>query len=311
MTAIFHLIVPFFCLASGISANKLIYMHIGPLIFTAFRMLISGIMLIGLLWWRTGKAGIKNLLERVWRDIAYLLIITCLTTLVQSLLKAYALANTLSSKVALIGSLDPFITAIICYLFWSEKLRWQQWLGIAIGFIGSTILIIGKTDNLYSEQLLGIVSYAEIAALASFILSRLGWMQIQKLLKHNRYTSEEINAITMTWGGIGGMIVATALEPMDWCSTIVWDWYLIGLCCYTIVIGNLVGYNLYAHALKRYSSPLIAIIGLTLPVQVYLFGVLFIGEPLYGNFIISLACISIALFLFYRHEGQFSRTLQR
>lgn len=296
------LLLPFFCLASGISANKLIYMQIGPLLFTAIRLLVSGLILTGILSWRGGRTALQDLGKRIYQDLPYLLIITCLTTLIQSLLKAYALANTLSSKVALIGSLDPFITALICYIFWQQKLRWQQWLGIGIGFIGSTILILGKTDSLYPDQLLGMISYAEIAALASIIMARLGWMQIQKLLKHNRYTSEEINAITMTLGGLGCLIVARSFEPLSWCQTITWHWQLLALCVYTILVGNLLGYNLYARALKRYSSPLIAIIGLTLPIQVYLFGVLFIGEPLYGNFVIALLCISVALVLFYSHE---------
>lgn len=296
------LVTPFFCLATGISANKMIYFHVGPMFFTAIRLLISGLLMTSFISYNSGKDGIKNLLKRVYHDLPYILVITCLTTLIQSLLKAYALANTLSSKVALIGSLDPFITALFCWMFWDQRLVWQQWLGITIGFCGSAILILGKTDLMYPEQLFGLVSYAELAALASFMMSRLGWMQIQKLLKHNRYTSEEINAITQTLGGLGSLFVVRALEPASWCTPINWTWELVGLIFYTIIIGNVLGYNLYGKALKKFSSPLVSIVGLLIPIIVYIIGVLFIGEPMYGNFLVSLGCIAIALALFYSHE---------
>ena len=86
------------------------------------------------------------------------------------------------SKVALIGSLDPFLTAIYAYFLWHEKLTRKKLIGILIGFTGSLVLIISHSAA-DMHELWGPLSLAELAAFGSVCISRFGWIKIQQLLK--------------------------------------------------------------------------------------------------------------------------------
>ena len=54
---------------------------------------------------------------------------------------------------------------------------------------------------------------------------------------------------------------------------------------YTIVIGNVIGYTMYAHFLKRHTATFVSLAGFSVPLYVYLFSNILLGEPLSLNFL--------------------------
>src|SRR5581483_2603036 len=99
-------------IASGISTNKVLLHYLPPTLFVGMRMLLAGLVLLAFIY----RSSERMRWRYIKHDIVLLTLIAGLTTFIPSVLKAYALKNMFSGKVALLGSLDPFITALYAYL---------------------------------------------------------------------------------------------------------------------------------------------------------------------------------------------------
>ena len=287
-------ILPFFFLASGMTANKLILKSWSPGFLVAIRMLSAGVILLSIALFK----GKNDFIQRIKKQWLYLLLLSSFAAYIPALLKAYAFKHTLSSKVALINSLDPFLTALYMYVLFSERLTWKKWCGILLGFTGSLVIIF-STSAADANELLGI-SMGELAAFGTVIISRYGWIKIQQLLKSQAFSVKEINGITMFCAGIYSLIGTLVFTPEAFKASL--DLYNLSLLAYTIVGGNLIGYTLYSQLLKKHSAIFVALAGMTTPLFVYIFGWLVVGEKLYPSFWISSAITFAGLLLFYRDE---------
>ena len=288
-------IAPFFFLATGVTANKLILKTWNPGLLVGIRMIISGIALLSVALYKQGF----NFLHRFGKQWYYLLFLAALATFLPAILKAYALKNTLSSKVALIGSLDPFLTAIYMYFLFHEQLNTKKWLGILLGFTGSIVLILTHNSaNTY--ELFGRFSLAEFAALGSVCISRYGWIKVQQLLKAGTFNVKEINGICMFFAGIYSLTSTLIFTPAAFAAST--DLKTLAILGYTIVGGNIIGYSLYSKLLKHHSATFVALAGFTMPIFIYILGWLVAGEPLYPSFILASAITFTGLLIFYQAE---------
>lgn len=281
-------LVAFALLASAITANKIVLCVIPATFFVALRMLAAGILLIGYHWYTATLAPFNQ----IKKDILNLMAIAAAVTFITSFLKAYALRGMISSKAALIGSLDPFVTACYTYLLFNEKYSSRQWLGIVLGFIGAVIVLL---QNCPGAGWLSI-SYPELAAFAAVCISRFGWIEAQKLLKKDAYSPSNLNGLLMIIGGIYALISAFYLSEIT--TALHWSWPVIIALAYTIIIGNVVAYSLYGYLLKRHSAMYVSLAGLLIPLFVHFFGPIVIGEPLSAVFFVALGCMFVGLWLF-------------
>lgn len=288
-------IIPFFFLASGVTANKIILETWDPWFLVGIRMIIAGSILLAIALYKKRS----NFLDRFKKHLPYLLLLALFATFVPALLKAFALKHTYSSKVALIGSLDPFLTALYSYFLFHEKLSLKKWIGILLGFIGTTVIIISHSAADIHE-LFGPVSLAELAALGSVSISRYGWIKVQQLLKSGLFNVKELNGTTMFFAGIYALLFTLIYTPTAFFTS--WTLPSSTLLIYTIIGGNLIGYTLYSHLLRKHSATFVALAGFSMPLFVYLFGWFFIGEKLYPSFIWSALITFIGLIIFYQEE---------
>ena len=185
-------VIPFFFLATGVIANKFILGTWSPLVLVGVRMLPAGICLLAVAFYKQRSA----LWQRVKQQWPYLLLLASFATFFPAILKAYALKHTLSSRVALIGSLDPFLTALYSYILWHERLNNKKWLGILLGFIGTLVLVVIRTKN-GAQELFGLAGLAELAAFGSVCISSYGWIKVQQQLKSGAFNVKEINGLCM------------------------------------------------------------------------------------------------------------------
>ncbi len=292
----FDYIMPFFFLSTGVIANKLILRVWNPGFLVGIRMLISGTTLLVVALY----IGRKDFINRIKKyGIISLAILSLFSAFLPALLKAYALQNTYASKVMLIGSLDPFITALYSFLLWHEKLSKQKWFGILVAFLGSAILIISHSAADVHE-FLGPISLAELAALGSVCVSRYGWIKIQQILKTHTFSVKELNGLCMFFAGIYSLISTAIFTPMAFYAP--WQLSTIGYLLYTIIGGNVIGFTLYSHLLKKHSATFVAIAGFSMPLFVYFFGWFILGEKLYLSFILSAIITFIGMIIFYQNE---------
>ncbi len=310
-------------LASGISANKVILFALSPEFLVGIRMAAASVLLAGYVYAREGYILRWQVLKQFF---AGLIIIALCTTFFPSNLKAYALANMPSYKMAYFGTLDPFVAALYSYFWFHERLSWRQWLGIAIGFCGMLILLSSLSPMEEQLKAFAILSYPELAALAAVIISRLGWIQGQQLLKKEHITPLQFNVFTMGVSGIlclamvlmRGTYTVTPLsfadipllsmQPFISLSSMA---QLSVFLLYTTLIGNVLGYTLYGYALKRHSATFVALAGFLIPIFVQLIGWTLLGEPLSTLFFIACAVtfMGVALFFYDERSMQYKNKL--
>jgi drug/metabolite transporter (DMT)-like permease len=291
----FDFVLPFFFLASGVTANKLILYELSATLAVGIRMIVAGSILFTIACYQ--KKG--DFIRRVIKMLPYLILLASFATFIPATLKAYALKHTFSSKIALIGGLDPFITTLYSYIIWRERLSWKKWIGIIFGFAGSAMIIVSQSASLGNE-VLGPLSLAELAALGSVCVSRFGWIKIQQLLKSRTFNVKEINGLCMLIASFYAFASIFIFSPHD--LAVTWTWKLTALNAYTIVAGNLIGYSFYSYLLRKHSATLVSLSGFSMPIFVYIFGWLFAGEKLYYSFIPSACVTLVGLIIFYKDE---------
>ena len=290
----FYILLGFALLASAFTANKFILKEINPIFFVALRMTLSGLILIGYyLKKRSPHLRIKHLLK----DSKTILVICFCTTFIPSVLKAYALKYLISSEAVLIGSLDPFITAIYAYFLFSERITLRKFFGILIGFVSIILLLSSKHPILDEAIRYKIFSLPVLAAIGAVIVGRYGWILTQKLLQKHRYQPAEINGISMLGAGI--FAFATAFFTGDIVSiNSILNLKMMGLFSYTVIIGNIIAYTMVAYALKHNPVTLVSVLGFSVPIFSHFYGWLFLHEPLSWKFFIAVVCALIGFMIY-------------
>ena len=315
----FLLFGSFALLASGISANKILLYALTPEFLTGTRMTIAGILL-----------GVYTLVQerslghfsRLKGYIPLFALVVLFTTYFPSNLKAYALAHMPSSKMAFFGTLDPFVTALYSWAVFKERLSLEKCLGIFLGFLGMIILILGTTSSEHLGAFF-FFSYPELAAFWAIVLSRFGWIQAQILLKKEIVSPVHLNSIIMFLGGLLSLLAAlvrkqTYVKSLTATPLAFFSFFpgfsssdlIFFFLTYTIVIGNMVGYTLYAYALKRYSPLLVSLASFSVPLFVALLGWLFLGEQLSFAFFSACLVTFIGLMIFTYGERKKSKIIR-
>jgi len=290
---VFLLFLAYFLLASGFSANKVLLGWLPPTFFVGIRMLCAGLIMIIYNYRKTHRLRFSYFK----RDLLTIIGIALFTTYFPSLLKAYGLKGLPSSKAAMIGSCDPFVTAIYAYVLWKERLSLHQFLGIIIGFIGVMMLLTSGSLPEQSLHAWFIFSWPELAALGSVVVGRYGWILVRSLLKKERYKPTEVNGLSMLISGLLALATSLVVDPISSISIPSVPRFL-AFFSYTIVAGNIAGYGLYAYCLKKYRLTFVSLAGFSIPLFVTLIGWLFLGEQLSFLFLISAGTIFSGLLLF-------------
>lgn len=303
-------LIAFALLASAISANKILLYAMTPMMLVCIRMFVAGIIL--LIYTTRGSRPLHW--AQVRPHISMLAIITLCTTFVPSLLKAYALSHMASAKQAFFGTLDPFVTALLAYILLNERLSWKKWAGILLGFIGA-LMLIAQQD--FEFKAFSFVSFPELAALGAVVIGRYGWIMVQRFLKKEIFGPTQINTITMLLSGvISGIILLffhhvtlgtfegapfSILKSAPFmCMSFTAQ--LMFFLSYTILIGNVLAYNLYAHVLKKHSATFVSLMSFSVPLFVALYGRLFLSEMLTWHFFASCGVTFLGLLVFYFDE---------
>lgn len=287
----------FALIASAVVSNKILLTTFSfpSFLFVGLRMALSGALLLVYCIARKSPRLTQSQLKR---DIAPIALFAMATTFIPSVLKAFALSKISASKTTLLGSISPFVTAIYLYFLRHEKISRKQVLGIFFG-IASVVVMLStssKAEGLMGEFLQ--VSWPEMAAIGTVLISQYGWIRVQDELKRDFFAPDEMNGLLQFIGGVFSLIAAYCLgEFALFAESYSWQFYFTF--AYTIVIGNAIAYTIYTVLMKKYSATFIALSGLLVPFFVNMFGIMFGQEQLSVAFFIALALNFAGLRLFY------------
>lgn len=266
-----------------------------PLFLAGSRMLLAGGALIGYQYY-LGKSpfGIKK------EHISLFLQAIIIQVYVMYVCYTWSLQYITSGKSALIFALAPFITAVICYIVLSEKLTFKKLCGLTIGFLGflPTLMTGNATENLFGR--IGFLSWPEIGTIIAVTCYAYGWIISKKLMRLG-YSPFTINGISMLFGGVLIMFTSPIIDCWTpWPFTQFWPFF--GYTLVLVIISNIISYNWYIFLLKKYSATFISFGGFTEPLFVAFYSWIFLGETVNWQFFVSLAIISLGLYIFYQEE---------
>lgn len=268
-----------------------------PFFLVGSRMFLAGLIMLAYQFFYNREKFIFNKVH-FWRILRLSLFNIYLT----NVFEFWGLKYLTSFKTCFIYSLSPFVSAILSYFMFSEKMSLKKWIGLIIGFTGFLpILIYGSSPTEEQAGSLFFLSWAEIAVMLAAISSVYGWILLKQLVQENDYSPFMANGLSMTLGGMMALTHSSFVETWD---PLPVTQFLPFLECalLLIAVSNLICYNLYGYLLKHYSATFISFAGFTTPLFTALFGWFFLGEVVTWPFYISTAIVFSGLYTFYQEE---------
>lgn len=284
-------------LASTFTIGKLVLHYVNPILFIGIRMTVAGLLLLGYAfifdrshwhynrnhWW-------------LWFKLTFFHIYCAF------ILEFIALKTVVSAKACLLYSISPFLTALFAYHASGERLTKNKWVGLWLGFMGLLPILITSAP----AEGVGFahISLAEILLLGSVVSAVYGWVLMKELLQSLYYSPVMANGLSMFFGGLAALLTSLFFEGMPSIAAQTghdMGMFLVYLLL-SIIIANIIFYNLYGYLLTRYSATFLSLSGSICPLFAALYGKLFLGESVSYPFFISLAAIGVGLYLFYKEE---------
>jgi len=283
--------------ASMFTISKVILGFSSPFFLVGTRMLAAGGLMI-LYQAIFSKGGFKIRQNDIW-SVAFLGFLAIYLT---NVCEFWGLQYLTSFKTCFIYSLSPFVSAILCYFLFKDKLTKKKCLGLAVGFIGFFPILMSQGGGEEISGHISFFSWAEIAVIVAAVSSVYGWILLGQLIKSG-YSPLTVNGWSMIFGGALALIHSAFVENWDPVPVAAGKyWSFIECTMLLMIISNFLAYNLYGHLLKRFSPPYLSFAGLTTPLFTVLFGWIFLGEVATAPFYISAAVVFSGLFLFHQEE---------
>jgi drug/metabolite transporter (DMT)-like permease len=204
-----------------------------------------------------------------------------------------------SARTCFIYSLSPFVSAILSYFIFKEKLTGTKWVGLTIGFAAFMPLFL-QGEGLQS-LLSGQISWPEASVATAAVLGCYGWILLRELVRTFNCSFFFANGFSMLLGGSIALIHSYLTENWD-PIPVTNPAAFFSLALVVMVISNFLAYNIYGYLLKKYTATFLSFAGFITPLFSALFGFLFLGETVTSSFWVSSSIVFFGLYLFSRDE---------
>lgn len=278
---------------ASIPVSKWLLSHIGAMWLTGLRMSLAGILLL------TYNRFQKSTFTLQWAHWWYYVQIIFFGIYVKYMLRYWGLSYMSASKMSFLLNISPCFAALFSYLAFREKLSLKQWIGLAIGFIGITPLLLITSP---AEQLVGeitVFSLPELAILFAVASHAYSIIIMRRLVRENNYSASMTNGIRMLGGGLLAAATAGIFEGPIVIDNPAPFFLWLGL---LVVVSNIICHNFYIHLLKYYSATFLAFTDFLAPFFTALYCWLFFNEQITWHYYVSGLVVFVGLFLFYQEE---------
>jgi drug/metabolite transporter (DMT)-like permease len=270
-----------------------------PVFFTAVRMTLAGILLLGYYLWRY-----KRFSERLKEAVVPLILFVITGIYITNVAEFWALQYVPAAKASFIYSISPFAAALFSYLMFQEKMTLGKLFGMAIGFVGFMLMIMHDAPGEVVYHSLGFLSWGEVALIAAAIATAYGWIIMRRKMIHGLLQPIEAIGISMLGGGVVCFVHSFITEQWN-PLPIKEPWHIpelslnIGI---AVICSSVLGYALYTMLLRKYTATFLSFAGFVEPLSAALFGWLFLGETISKYFVISFILVLCGLYIFYMEE---------
>lgn len=254
----------------------------------SLRMLFAAIALTPLLW-----KSLKSIKKHHWK---YLLLFGLLGNALPAIMFAKAQEHLTSSMAGVLNSTVPFFTLIVGLILYNQKTKWWNVLGIAIGFVGTLLIIL--SNNPEGMEFSSNFKYALLILLATLFYA----INVNML----KFNLSDLKSTEITSVGFA-MMFLPLLGYMLWktdFSIHIQDPETLSAIVYPIVLGVVgsAGAVLLFNQLIKMSSPLFASsVTYLIPLVALLWGILD-GEHFPLINILWVALVLVGVFLVNKKE---------
>lgn len=203
-----------------------------------------------------------------------------------------------SGVAAILVETMPFWFALLGWLYFRERLRRLVVGAIALGFVGTTLLIwpAGAGANRFDP-----------VGILFLLLAELGWAHgsIYSQRRAQLPTSALTASSIQMFAGAAVTVVEAVVsgEPARFQPEGISSASLLAL-AYLMIFGSMLAYTSYAWLLRNAPLSLVGTYAYVNPVVALALGTLFLGEPLSARTIISSAIILVAVAIIVTARGR-------
>lgn len=282
--------------------GKLTLEYAPPFFVTGTRMILAGTLLLIYQALFNRKALVLKK-----EHLLPLFVIGLTGVYLTNVLEFWGLQYLEAGRACFLYSFSPIATAVLSYIWLSEKITFQKLIGLFIGIAGFMPLFIGPDSIEDNSGKFWIFTYAELTILGAAIATSIGWLTMRLTVQKKRYSPVMANAVSMLIGGVFSLIHSFHSETWDPFPVTDWGPFLQWFLALTLV-SNLICYNLHSVLLKSFTATYISFAGLTQPFFAAFFGWLFLDEVLTAYFWISIFAVTMGLYIYYQDELRASIT---
>jgi len=203
-------------------------------------------------------------------------------------------------KTCFLFVLTPFVTALILYVFYNEKLTRKKLYGLTIGFAAVIPIILATSSGQSFDVPMHLSVIAYCVFVVAIIAFSYGWILNKQLLKTVRVPSSLITGSALTIGGATTLCFFVISRGGDFSSIdiIKGFWWQVAV----FILLTAVGYNLYGILLKRYSATFVSFASFLQPAFGLLYAYLFLGQSISLVAYTALGVLLFGLYMFYQEE---------
>ncbi len=285
--------------ASTFIIGKDVVSVVPPILFTAIRMVTAGSLLLTFLYMTKHRCPALHKDHYLWLSgIVFFHIYLAFVC------EYVGFKYISGAKASLLYNLSPFFTALLCYVLFNERMSRKKWIGLMLGFLGFIPVLAfndaSETGSLLST--LSIFSWGEVFILVAVASCCVGWLCMSKLTRGYGYSYMFVNSIGMFFGGLLAFPTSYFLETWPTADYLVGNMIFWRSLILLILIGNVISYNLYGKLLHIYSATALSFFCFIIPFFAAIMGWLWLGETMNIWFFVSLAIVSVGLYIFYQEE---------
>ena len=195
---------------------------------------------------------------------------------------------------ALIVGLQPIVTALMAGVLFGERLRWLQWAGLALGFIGVLLVLSGRFSLPGNME---VMQTGVIVSIGSLLGITLG------TLYQKRYCAGFNLVGSSIWQYVGAAVFylpfALVMEEM----TILWTPVFILTMAWLVLGLSVVAVLLLMHLIRKGEASKVASLFYLVPPTVALETYILFDETLDVPGILGMVLVAFAVWLVIRQQG--------
>lgn len=257
---------------------------VSPLLFLTARFTIAAaVLVIVAVFLRTDWPALRG----AWPHLAVAGILINALYLAGAYL---ALERINASTMALIGALHPLATALIGWLFFTERLTPMQWLGLALGLGGVALVVGGQVSR--PDDLVGpLFGFLGVLSLS------VGSLYYRKFCRE--VPLRDANMVQLA----AAMVVCAVLTLASENVSVSWSAEMLGSLFYLAVVISLGAPTLLMLMLRHKKASAVASNFYLIPGVTAIMGWALLGETLGALAIVGLGITSLGVWLAYRREA--------